>query len=147
MRLKISADKCNFTEKNFMNFKPISGGQRVAANQRELENNKPLSVFWETTAATIGQVVKIRGVVKNPVGNLPPTIWILVDGNRFQPVQNAKLQGGQIIAEWRVTPFKTGSFTTGNYDVEITYGGLNARTSLPLRIVTGGYNPNVSSFG
>ncbi len=136
-----------YGENYFMNFKPITGGQRVAANQRELENNKPLSVFWETTSATIGQAVKIRGIVKNPVGNLQPTVWVLFDGNKYQPVSNAKIVGGQIIAEWRVTPFKSGTFTSGNYDVEIIYGGLTARTSLPLRIVTGVYNPNVSSFG
>lgn len=130
-----------------MNFKPIGGGQRVAANQRELEVNKPLSVFWETTRATIGQVVKIRGVVKNPDENLQPTVWVLFDRGRYQLVTNAKIQGGQIIAEWRVTSFKSGTYTAGNYDVEITYGGLTARTSLPLKIVTGGYNPNISSFG
>ncbi|MEK7724542.1 MAG: hypothetical protein AAB336_09360 [Acidobacteriota bacterium] len=130
-----------------MKFTPIAGGQRVAANQRELEANKPLSVFWETTTATIGQTVKIRGVVKNPVGNLQPPIWVLFDGTRYQSIANAKIQGGQIIAEWRVTPFKSGTFTSGNYDVEIIYGGLVGKTSLPLRIATAGYNPNVSSFG
>lgn len=130
-----------------MKFKPVGGGQRVTANQRELDANKPLSVSWETTTATINQIVKIRGVIKNPAGNLQPIIWVLCDGKRFQRVVNAKLQGGQIIAEWRVTPFQTGAFTAGTYDVELSYGSLVTRTALPLRIVTGGYNPNVSSFG
>jgi hypothetical protein len=131
-----------------MTFNPIRGGQPVAANQRELEANKPVSVFWEKTSATIGQTIQIRGIVKKPIGNMVPTVWILHNKKRFQPVANVKMQGGQIIAQWVVTPFQTGLFTAGVYDVEVVYSGATAQTSQPLRIVAPGTPHNgVSSFG
>jgi hypothetical protein len=127
--------------------RPVGYSQPVAPNQRELELNKPVSVFWEKASATIGQTVKIRGVVKKPIANMRPTVWVLFNKKRFQAVADVTMQGGQIIAQWVVTPFNRGLFTEGIYDVEVVYAGQPATTSSPLRIVAPGAEHNgISTF-
>lgn len=129
-------------------FRPIGNSQRVAQNQREGEMNKPLSVFWEKTAAYNGTTVNITGVVRAAVNSpVLPTVWIFYNGVQFLPAKNVKIQNGQITAEWTVTPKNLGDFTSGEYHVEIKYANLTARTKDPLRIIRPGGNPNASTFG
>lgn len=131
-----------------MKFKPVVNSQKVANNQREQNSRKPLAVSWEKTSATVGQLVNIIGIVNIPTNSLAPiNVWILFNGNRFVAAENAKVQNGQITAQWRVLPFRLGSFTNGVYDVEINYAGLKAKTNEPLRIVIPGGDRNISSFG
>lgn len=131
-----------------MKFKPVVNSQKVASNQKPQNTGKPLTVSWEKTAATVGQLVNIIGIINMPVNSpVPADVWILFNGNRFVKAENAKVQNGQITAQWRVLPFRLGSFTNGTYDVEINYAGLKAKSKDPLRIVIPGGDRNISSFG
>jgi hypothetical protein len=128
--------------------RPVGNSQRVASNLRQADPAKPLSVFWEQTAAYNGTTVRITGVVNGPVHSpVQPTVWILFNGVQHQPAKNVKVVNGQITAEWTVTPKNHGDFTSGEYHVEIKYAGLVGKTGTSLRIVRPGGNPNVSTFG
>lgn len=116
---------------------PVAAGQKVAANQRETEAKKPFVVNWNRTTATIGQNVGITGtvniVVKNPA---LITVDILHNGKNFASADSVSVNGDQLTAQWKVKPFKAGTFKEGAYDVEVRYnGGVPGKTSVPLRII------------
>lgn len=131
-------------------FMPVAGGQRIGQNQKSNEPKKTFTVAWDKTAATVSQIVGIRGIANNIVINNPSqiSVAILFNDHPYQTADKVSVSSeGKIRAEWKVVPYQHGNFTSGNYDVEIRYhGGLSGKTAFPLRIVQAGGNLYASTF-
>lgn len=127
---------------------PVGNSQKVAQNLRENEAKKTFTVNWKQTSANIGQVVAIEGTVNVAIENPAQiTVKILFNNTPYNFAENVEIKNGKIKAQWKVTPFKVGTFTSGIYDVEVRYGGLSGKTQMPLRIVSALVNRDISSFG
>jgi hypothetical protein len=127
---------------------PVGSSQKVAGNLKEQESKKAFVVNWNQTSANIGQVVGISGIINIALENISQiTVKILFDDKPFAAAENIEIKNGKITAQWKVTPFKTGTFTAGVYDVEVRYDGVSGKTQTPLRIVSSLVNRDVSSFG
>lgn len=127
---------------------PVGNSQKVAGNLRQPDAKKPFTVFWHQTSANIGQIVEISGTVNFPLENTSQiTVKILFNHQPYLFAENVEIKNGKIKAQWKVTPFKVGTFTSGIYDVEVRYGGLSGKTQMPLRIVSSIVNRDISSYG
>lgn len=127
---------------------PVGNSQKVAQNLRETEPQKPFTVNWKQTSANIGQVVAIEGTVNVLIENPAQiTVKILFNNTPYTFAEKVEIKNGKIAAQWKVTPFKVGTFTSGIYDVEVRCGGLSGKTQMPLRIVSALVNRDISSFG
>jgi hypothetical protein len=127
---------------------PVGNSQKVAENLRAADAKKPFTVFWNQTSANVGQTVAITGTVNLPIQNISQiTVKILFNNQPYSFAEKVEIKNGKITAQWKVTPFKAGTFTAGIYDVEVRYGGLSGKTQDPLRIVSSLVSRDVSSFG
>ena len=128
---------------------PVAPGQRVGQNQRMDEQRRTIEAAWEQTTATLGQVVRIKGITNLPIDNPSQVVInILFNNLPFERAESIEVRGGtQISALWRVKSRNSGDFTAGAYSVEIKYGTATAKSVAPLRIVRLGGNPDVSRFG
>jgi hypothetical protein len=132
-------------------FAPVGSAQKVGKNQKEIDPRRAFNVAWNKTAATVAEVVGISAIANIPVGNRALlTVKILFNDHPYAAAENVEIKGdGSITAQWKVTPYKMGTFTSGQYDVEISYGGggFCGKTTTPLKIVAAGGDRNASYFG
>jgi hypothetical protein len=128
---------------------PVGQSQRVGQNQKQIDPKRAFNVSWNRNAATVAQVIGISGVAHVPVENPSEiSVKILFNNNPYASAENVQMtKDGKITAQWKVQPFKMGSFTSGAYDVQITYRGFSGKTTTSLKIVPLGGDRNVSSFG
>ena len=128
---------------------PVGSAQKVGKNQKEIDPKRAFNVSWNRNTATIEQVVGISAVANITVENPALlSVKILFNDHSYASAENVEVKGGRITAQWKVTPYKMGTFTSGQYDVEIRYGGgFSGKTTSSLKIVAVGGDRNVSSFG